>query len=463
MTWFVLAAFIAVQFAIGAWASRRVSSESDYFVAGRRLGLPLVSISLFATWFGAETCLGSAGALYEDGLSGARADPLGYALCLVLLGALLSVRLATGNYLTLGDLFRQRFGPRAEKVLVLVLVPSSLVWAGAQVRALGQVLTGATGIELEAAIAIGAAVSVVYTFFGGLLGDVLTDLIQGIVLAAGLVLLGVAVCLHAPPDLDLRVALTPERLSPLGSDGSVLAQLDRFLVPVLGSLVSQELVARVLAARTPTIAKRSAYVAAGVYFAIGCIPALLGLLGPALLPHLADPEALLPELARAYLNPALFLVFSCALLAAILSTLDSIFLSCSALVAHNVVTPLLRDPSERTKLVLGRVFVALSGLVAVTVALASDGIYTLVESASSLGTAGVLVTTLAALARFGRSELGALVALGAGAVGTPVLELLGAEAPFLSATLLALASYVGVLHVERSKAEPSRTGPSASA
>ena len=74
MEWSVLALFLGVQLAVGVWASRRVKSEEDYLVAGRRLGIPLVTMSMFATWFGAETCLGSSGAVYEQGLSGGRAD-----------------------------------------------------------------------------------------------------------------------------------------------------------------------------------------------------------------------------------------------------------------------------------------------------------------------------------------------------------------------------------------------------
>src|SRR5690606_4716576 len=140
MVWIVGFAFIAVQIAIGVWASRRVKDEADFFVAGRRLGAPLVTVSLFATWFGAETCMGASGAVYTDGLSGARAEPLGYFICLVLLGVLLARRLHRGGYLTLGDLFRDRFGTKTEKIAVLIMVPSGLVWGAAQVRAFAQVL-----------------------------------------------------------------------------------------------------------------------------------------------------------------------------------------------------------------------------------------------------------------------------------------------------------------------------------
>lgn len=42
-------AYVVVQFAIGAWVSRRMTTEQDYIVAGRSLGPGLVAFSVFAT------------------------------------------------------------------------------------------------------------------------------------------------------------------------------------------------------------------------------------------------------------------------------------------------------------------------------------------------------------------------------------------------------------------------------
>jgi Na+/proline symporter len=78
--------YVAAQLAVGVWVSRRIRSEADYLLAGRNLGYGLATASLFATWFGAETCLGAAGSVYRGGLGGATAEPFGYALCLLLMG-----------------------------------------------------------------------------------------------------------------------------------------------------------------------------------------------------------------------------------------------------------------------------------------------------------------------------------------------------------------------------------------
>ncbi len=66
---FAIVAYVLVQFAIGAWVSRRITSANDYILAGRRLGTGLVAFSVFATYFGAEAIVASGGAVYEHGLA----------------------------------------------------------------------------------------------------------------------------------------------------------------------------------------------------------------------------------------------------------------------------------------------------------------------------------------------------------------------------------------------------------
>ena len=67
--------YVLAQFAVGAVVSRRMASEADYILVGRRLGVGLITFSVFATYFGAEAIVASGGAVYERGLTGALVDP----------------------------------------------------------------------------------------------------------------------------------------------------------------------------------------------------------------------------------------------------------------------------------------------------------------------------------------------------------------------------------------------------
>ncbi|MCU0645920.1 MAG: sodium:solute symporter, partial [bacterium] len=73
-----------LQLLLGAFVAKRIRTEDDFLLAGRNLGYSLAIFSIFATWFGAESCIGTAGAVYADGLAGVTADPFGYTICLLL-------------------------------------------------------------------------------------------------------------------------------------------------------------------------------------------------------------------------------------------------------------------------------------------------------------------------------------------------------------------------------------------
>lgn len=447
--------YLAAQVIIGIWISRRIKTESDYYLGGRNVSLFLVTFSLFATWFGAETCLGSSGQVYTLGLSGSRADPFGFSLCLFLLGLLLAARLRRGEYVTLADYFRRRYGPIVETIAVWIMIPSSLIWGAAQLRAFGQIISATTSLPVKTTIILSALFVICYTFLGGLLGDIYTDLLQGIIVVAGLAMLLIAV-LGKIPDLGSALAgIDPSRLSFIGPGETILERLDRWMVPILGSLVTQETVARVLAAKSASVARKASYIACVMYLIVGSIPVFIGLLGPALLPGIADKEQFLIQLSQAILPRFLFIVFAGALISAILSTVDSILLAVSALLTHNLLIPFFAIRDEKARVILARLTVAGSGALASFIAIVGGGIYNLVLTASAFGTAGVLVITLAGFFTRAAGSLPAVSALVAGLVLNPLGQyVFHFEAPFLTAVLGAAMIFLAA-EILQKKSEPT--------
>lgn len=438
--------YLAVQMGIAYVVSRGVKSEEDYLVAGRSRPAWLLALSLFATWFGAETCLGSSAAVFEGGLSGSRADPLGYGLCLVLGGLFIAARIWNRKYSTLADFYADRFGRGPEKLAVIILCLSSLIWGAAQLRAFGQVIASITPLNVQLAIFAAFLFVVTYTLMGGLLGDMITDVVQGVVVIGGLILMLVIIATEV--DITaLLAAQPPERWTLLAPGETGWERLDRWMIPVMGSLVAQEIVARMLAAGSPRIARKACYAAAGVYFLVGSIPVLLGLIGPLVFPYEGETEQFLLQLAHEKLPALAFVAFAGALLSALLSTIDSILLSAGGLVAHNLLIPALRVRDERRKLFLNRVVVLVAGVACYLLAVRSTSIFDLLETASSFGTAGILVITLGGLWAGRGGKATALATLVTGAVFTPVAEyMLGIPAPFVATIALsALVYLVGCL------------------
>ena len=441
--------YLAIQLAIGLWVSRRVKSEADYVLAGRSLGLGLASFSIFATWFGAESIQGAAGALYDEGLSAGSADPFGYVLCILLVGVVFARPLWARGYTTFGDLFRERYSPGVERLVILLIVPTSVIWAAAQVRAFGNVMAHASGLPLHWTIVAAAAFIVLYSTIGGLLADAWTDLVQGLAILVGLAVL--AGVLLVSGDLQTAWQQVPaERLSLFG-DGTVpwYELLEAWVVPVVGSMLAIELVSRVLACRSAEVARRACVTGATLYLSIGLVPAMLGLCGPWLVPGLEDGEQLVPELARLHLGHWLYVPFAGALISAILSTVDSCLLAGSSLVTHNLVLPLRPGLSERTKVHISRLGVLSLGLLACLLALRSEGIKDLVEFASAFGSAGVFVVACFGLFTRIGGPASAWVGLCSGFLVWSGGAWLGWPAPYATALAVACLAYVGTAWLPR--------------
>ncbi|PQA87048.1 sodium:solute symporter family transporter [Hyphococcus luteus] len=399
---FFIAIYVVFQIALGLWFARGTKSDTEYYIAGGRLGFFPITLSLFATWFGAETILGSSAAVAEGGLSGARAEPFGYAICLVAMAFLVAGPIRSHGYVTISDFFRDRFGKHAEFITAIVLVIISVIWAGAQLLAIAAILETTVGLPGVLTLFVAAGVVIFYSMFAGLIGDVVTDVVQGLFLMAGVVVLFVVVA-HQFGGLSIMIgSIEPEQLRLVGPGESVFSRADAWAIPVIGSLVTQEVITRFLAARSSTIAKGAAFSAAGLYMVIGLMPVLIGLSGA----HLDVPGAVgdnfLPAIAVQYLPPVLAIVFVGALFSAILSTVDSNLLAVSSLICINILKKLHQRSSERGQLMIARFGTAFAGVGALAVALGGSDIYELIALTSVFGQGAIVVATLVGLrTRFG--------------------------------------------------------------
>jgi len=469
MIW-ALVGYLILQFGIAYMASRFIKVEADYFVAGRKLGVFAVAMSVFATWFGAESVMGASGAVAEQGLAGGSADPFGYTLCLLGMATFLAYKMREAGVITFVDFFRQRFGGTANWMAAVLVIPTSVIWAAAQLLAMGEIMAAVTGLDSGVGMLIGAVVIILYTTVGGLLGDVITDIVQGTVLIVGLFILLVVVLITDGLSLG---NIQPHQLSLSGfnDDGEpmgFLGTLNMWMIPIVGSLVTQEAISRFLGATSASVARKGCYIAAGLYLTVGMIPVIIGLAGSAAGFEPSGQDAFLPELARQYLDPISYVILMGALVSAILSTVDTTLLAFSALATRNLLEPSMPNLSERAKVRVGRLLTAAGGVIALVVAASGETIKGLVTIASSFGSAGVVVALMFGLhSKFGdeRAAVAALVTgatlsfFGDGAVawamslfmGDSAYETLpaifiGYEGGFVFAVLGALAAYILVAY-----------------
>ena len=414
----VLLLYTALLFGIAWISSRRVHNFSDYLVAGRRLGTPLASLSLLATWFGAGTLLASAEEVRSVGLSAAALEPIGPGICLLLVGLFYAAPLRRQGLLTLGDFFAGRFGRSAEIVSAAIMVPSFFGWIAAQFSVLAALLGELFQIPLAAGLLLVAAVAIGYTLIGGMWSVTLTDAVQGVIVGFALIALGVSALAElgagsalgglarlgreTPPDL---LAVVPSEMTALFAWSGLL------IAGALGNIPGQDVLQRVFSSRSEQVARRACLIAGSLYLGLGAIPVMLGLASRLLLPgHEGD---MLAALGRILFSPLAALGLILLVVSALLSTVDSALISAASVLAQN----LLRHPLPRVGLLrLSRLSVLMVGAASLFYAFRGLNAYSLLEDAYELTLVGLFVPLTAGLFSKRGGRFAALTSMAGGTV-----------------------------------------------
>lgn len=412
-----VAAYIAIMIGIGVWSARKTHSVAEFAVAGRSLPLWLCTTTVVATWFGGGTMIGAAGAAYEDGMLGVIADPFGGALCLALVG-LFFVRLFRRlRYFSFIEFVEQRFGRFAGLVAAAAALTSSLMWVAGMLVAFAVILETLTGVPLAVGIIGGALVVVVYTSLGGMLAVALTDFVQFIVIAIGLVVLLVVVLVDLGGWSAIASQLPEHTFRMIPLEHSLdrwLLYLRAWVIFGLADIASQSLLQRAMSARSERVAQNSFYLGSLLYLGFGLIPVLLGIIAMTSMPGLDNAESVVPALALEHLSPVAIALFVGALLAAIMSSCDSALLAAATVTSTNLLPWVRREPSDALRLAVIRGAIPAGGLIAVVAALNAQVVFATVLDANMLMLAAVIAPFILGVWWRKANRAGALAAMSAG-------------------------------------------------
>jgi len=386
---FSIIIYLIITVVIGYWASSRVSTSSDFMLAGRSLPLLLSSSALFATWFGSETVFGASSEFLKGGLYAVIEDPFGAALCLVLFGLFFARKLYSMNLLTLGDFFKVRFGKRTELVASVFIVPSYVGYIAAQLLAMGLILNVVTGMAVWQGVVISALVVTFYTYVGGMWAISITDFIQSVIIIGGLVVLAVNLSIKAGGVSVILSETHPDtfRFLPAADFKEIVIYLGAWSVLGLGSIPSQDVFQRVMSSGTINTAVRSCYIAAAMYLTIAIIPLFISLCVKHLYPEFAngDAQLALPSMVLSHATMPVQILFFGSLLSAIMSTTSSAILAPAAIFSENLVKPLTKGRlSDKQLLLITRISVLGFSILATVMATIRSNIYELVGESSVL-------------------------------------------------------------------------------
>jgi Na+/proline symporter len=346
-------AYLCSLLLIGYLARRARGSDDvrDFYLAGGSLGFFTLFFTLYATQYSGNTLLATPGKAYRSGF-----DALAVALAVMAVALVYSTfaprlnRLAAEHsFITVGDFLRWRY-PSARGLLIvcnLVLLLTLTTYALGNLKAVGLLLESLTGGALGFAPAIlcMAVIMAFYEAMGGMRGVVWTDVIQGLILLVGCLLIFGAVFQASPEgSVTHPQGLADELGRYVAQQLDVVNFTSLVLLIGVGAAVYPQAVQRIYAARDVGSLRRS-------YRTMFFMPLLTTL--PMLLVGMSvaewQPALSLAESERVVLyaisrvveqTPALsWLMVLClaAALAAIMSTIDSALLSLGSIVTGDLL------------------------------------------------------------------------------------------------------------------------------
>lgn len=353
--------YLLAMIGVGAIVARRAKGSDEFIAGGRRMPYWLVTGTLFATWWGGGTMLGSAGAAYYDGFHGIIYEPIGAGLTLVLAGFFFMKIIHDAKVNSLAQFFTARYDASVTRVAAVVMIPTYALFTAVNLVAIGKVFEFVLGWPYAVTILLGTAVILAYTIMGGILAVAWTDIFQVVLVVIGLVVL-LPLGIRAVGGWDELVAHTPGHFFKLfPAEGSELAPptlsgwlwwFGALLGVGLGSLSSPELYQRAIIARSGKTAAAASVTAGAGYWVFGVIPVYLAFVVitliaqgnlPASLIDVVneDSETLILVLIRHTMVPAVGGIFIASLLAMIMSTGDSAIFATGTVIANDVVKPIV--------------------------------------------------------------------------------------------------------------------------
>lgn len=439
---------LLVRLGIGYWASKKVETTNDYVLAGRRLPIWMAAPSIMATWFAAETLMGSSSEAYKYGLQGVIFDPFGATMCLFL-SALLIVRLARrAQYVTIMDFFQQRYGTTMSVVGSIAQIIGYFGWTAAQIVAGGAILQALLGWDLSVGMVLVAGVVTIYTMAGGLWADTALDFMQMFLTMGGLLVIFGGI-LWAVGGLDSFIGMAgaqytdyPFAMGPTEAEGYLgygghmgwFYYAAAWMAIGFGSIPAQDYLQRTCAAKNENVAVKSTYIAAFLYITFGVLSPFIGMAAHAVPAIGGELEAdtsqfVLILMAMEYLPPVLTALFVAALASALMSTSDSSMLAGATMFTENIVKVFKPDLSDKTQLLLTRLALVVSGVLSLAIALWAETIYELAVLANTCILVGMVAPYVIGMYWRKANHIGALTSFFSGAVSWVALSLFYYHAP----------------------------------
>ncbi|OCA81967.1 sodium/pantothenate symporter [Pseudobacillus wudalianchiensis] len=378
-----LIVFLVLIFFVGIYASKHVQSSSsfiqEYFLGSRELGGFILAMTMAATYGSASSFLSGPGAAYHYGLAwvllAMSQVATGY-FVLMILGKKFAIMARQYKAVTLVDFLFARYKNQLVVILaalsIIIFLFSAMVaqWIGG-----ARLVESLTGLSYTTALIIFASSVLIYVVIGGFRAVAITDMVQGLIMVAGTVILFVAALKAGGGMENIMMKLgeeNPNLLSPYGNDRSLTSlYVSSFWILVgVGVVGLPQVAVRAMSYKNAKAMHRALVIGTIVVGVIMLGMHLIGVMARAIIPGITIGDKVMPELAMTIMPDWLAGIVLAAPMAAIMSTVDSLLLLVSSAVVKDLYLHFINKKAEEQKVKkLSFIVTTIVGIVVFIVAL----------------------------------------------------------------------------------------------
>ena len=394
LDWFVLLVFFGILGYIIYWViNQKQDTSEEYFLAGRNLGWFVIGASIFASNIGSEHIFGLAGTAANSGMVMGHYEL--HSWIILLLGWFFVPFYLNSTVFTMPEFLEKRFSENSRWLLTIItLVSYVLTKVSVTVYAGAVVFETLMGIEFWSGALLIVLITGCYTIFGGLRAVIFTDALQAFVLIIGSITISIIGLTKIGGWGNLVSSIEPSRFNMfLPADHPEFPWVGMvFAPPIIGIwywCTDQYIVQRVLSASDIHQARKGTIFAGYLkllpifmFFIPGLIAYAMSKSGQM---TYGSSDQVFPTLVRELLPTGMRGLVAGGLLAALMSSLSSVFNSCSTLFTMDIYKKLNPDASEKKLVLVGRIatgVVVLSGILWIPFmkAVSGGGLYTYLQS-----------------------------------------------------------------------------------
>ena len=371
----IVGAYMAGMLYLGYRMSRSVDTLESFYTSDRNMNAAVTGFSFSATQMSSGAVMGNPAVTYNLGYNyipnnfSASAAPWFTFISVGERVRKISERVGAVDY---GDIFGVRYGGAAKLIYAMVILVFYIPLIVAQFKAAGDIGHVLLGIPYWLGVTAVGIIILLYTLWGGMFAVAWTDLVQGMIMIVGIGTLAVLCLLKTGGFTAMNEALAAISPDMVRTTGKVtvtwaVCNLISWSCLMIGG--SAAAMVRFLLPKDVKTLRRAFGYSAVFQTIIFASLAIIGAAGPILFPGLERTDQVVPSLINQMLHPVFGGIVVAGILAAMMSTVDSVLLLCSSCLTKNIyLTHFRPNASVEEQLKVGRRTIVIVGLISLAMA-----------------------------------------------------------------------------------------------